>query len=155
MINIEEDDNLSSIFYNTNHFEVFCFHQIFIFQNKNNIMKEKTKLYKNYFLVGGFDINKKKGIIKLFKINFAEKYNEKKIEYIEEIKNIDKKFKGFNAPISYITQSSKTGEILACCWDGKIYSLEEPNIMIYLKYDNKNEKFIISKVFLWVKLDAK
>ena len=34
LINIEEDDNLSSIFYNTNHFEVFCFHQNLSFKIK-------------------------------------------------------------------------------------------------------------------------
>ena len=114
-------------------------------------MKPGDKYDTDYFLVGGFDLDRCKGMIKLYKVNYAQKYDQTRIKFIQDI-IIDKKdikarnlnlnnydeFKGFKGPINCITQSSKDGAILVSCWDGRIY-LFKINIEDYLKYD-KNDK---------------
>ena len=92
----------------------------------------------DYFLVGGFDKYKGKGIIKLYKLIRNEKVEDTKIEFIQ---NIDirktKEFNGFKSPITCITQSKRNLQILVSSLDGKIHLLSAPNIDIFLKYDEK------------------
>ena len=90
-----------------------------------------------YFLVGGFNPNKNKGIIKLFKLDYNEESFVKKIEYIQDVYTDNKYFKG---PISCITQSKSDGKILITCWDGSVYLFNKPEIDFYLK-ENENLKF--------------
>ena len=154
VVNIENNDfdlnkiNKKYYFYNTYNFEVYCFCPILILINSLDIILDKAKsvIYKDsgYFLVGGFDKNKNKGMIKLFKINYGKEYYETRIEYIENIIFNDNNFKGFKGPISCITQSSIDGKLLISCWDGNIYLFDKPNIEYYLEYDkliNKNMSF--------------
>ena len=117
--------------------------------------------YTDYFLVGGFDKNKSKGLIKLFKLVYDEtnynKINYIKIQYMQDInfyneytqvinqnENNNRNeiiFKGFRKPISSIIQSknisNNIGDILITCFDGNVYSFNCPNIDLYLKYDEQ------------------
>ena len=80
-------------------------------------------------------------MIKLYKIIYDEK-NKKvpSIEYIEDIKSFDNKFKGFNGPISCITQSKKDGNLLITCWDGNVYLIDKPYIKSYFQHDDEIKK---------------
>ena len=134
-------NNITKAFYDTGKFEVYCFCQIFTFEsieinilNKNKICNIGT----NFFLVGGFDPIKNQGLIKLYRINYnKENFDLTKIEYLQDIeiekenkkqKDNSKKFKGFNSPITCITQSKYTGNILITCFDGNVYLFTFPNI---------------------------
>ena len=128
-------------FYNTDYFEVNCFCPILDVKNNNSLddditKEENIKINKtNYFLVGGFDVDKGEGIIKLYEIIYSEKFNETSIKYIQDIiipKNDN--FEGFNNSISGITQSKITGNILVTCLDGNVYLFKPPNIDFYLSY---------------------
>ena len=102
-------DNSKYYFYNTGNFEVYCFCPLSLnIENENKYLDKDNKIIEtNYFLVGGFDINRKKGMIKLYRINYGKNYNNTTIEYIENLKikdnkdNKDKKIK-FKEPISCI-----------------------------------------------------
>ena len=128
--NINESDK---IFYNTNNFEVHCFCPILINEVVNFFKNSKFKKT-NYFFVGGFDKNRNKGIIKLYRIKKGKKI---KIEEIKEIykkkeivdinKEDNKEFKGFKGPITSIIQSTKNGNIIVSCWDGNVYLFKKPN----------------------------
>ena len=124
-------------FYNTNNFEVHCFCQLSILAELYILKNSNVFLKTVYFLVGGFDNKKRKGIIKLFKIIKEENeiYN---IKMIQDINIEDEKgsFKGFNKPISCITQSN-VGNILITCWDGNVYSLSVPNLKTLISFDNQ------------------
>ena len=128
-------------FYNTDYFEVNCFCPILDVKNDNSLddditKEENIKINKtNYFLVGGFDVEKGEGIIKLYEIVYSEKFNGTTIKYFQDIiipKNDN--FEGFNNPISGITQSKTTGNILVTCWDGNVYLFKPPNIDFYLSH---------------------
>ena len=60
----------------------------------------------------------------IFKILFYLIAKKKKVIRIKE-------------PISYITQSSKEGQLLVTSWDGNIYLFEYPNISYYLEYNKQ------------------
>ena len=149
-----------SYFYDTRNFEVYCFCQILLFQKEKILKEEMNITYTDYFLVGGFDKNKSKGLIKLFKLVYDETNDNKtnyKIEYMQDIifyneyiqkinrnENNNKNkiiFKGFRKPISSIIQSknisNNIGDILITCFDGYVYSFNCPNIDLYLKYDEQ------------------
>ena len=117
-------------FKKTGNFEVYCFCQIYNKMDKNKIIDEgkidNIKGKTNYFLVGGFDVSKHKGIIKLYKLKYNKKKQRVNIEYIEDIK--DSQFGNIRGPISCIIQSKKNGEILVTTWDKNIFSFKSPNI---------------------------
>jgi len=100
--------------------------------NKDN--KDSKLEETNYLLVGGFDNDLREGVIRLYKIIYGDKASITDIEYLQDIpfkekENID----GFNGPINCLTQSKKTGNIIANCYNGNIYLLTPPNINYYLK----------------------
>ena len=67
----------------------------------------------NYFFAGGFQKDKNKGMIKLYKINYGIEYYQTKIEYIQDIDFYNENnFKGFKESISTICQSNQKGDIL-------------------------------------------
>ena len=88
----------------------------------------------NYLFVGGFQKDKNKGMIKLYRINYGMEYYQTKFEFIQDIafKN-DNNFKRFKEPINSIFQSTNNGDILISCWDGYTYLFHKPNIEDYLK----------------------
>ena len=135
VVRIDENENykINDYFYNTDNFEVYCFCQILLKKEKeeNILQPESNFTESNYFLVGGFNVNKCKGIIKLFKIYYGNNYNETKIEYIDDIIFPDKNIGKCSGPISCITQSNNN-DFLISFWNGEIYLLKELNISKYL-----------------------
>ena len=120
---IEERDEK---FQETKNFEVYCFCPIFKI-DKKEILGPAQKIDTEYFLVSGFDTDKGKGLIKLYKVIYDEKSEKIEIEFIQDIiikKNIGngdlELFEEFKKPISCIIQSSQ-GEILVTCHDGNVY----------------------------------
>ena len=140
IMNLENGkENFYHQFYDTNNFEIYCFCQILDIKNDNIIDEDITnerniKINKtDYFLVGGFEEEKREGMIKLYKIKYNKNINETKIIYIQDIvvkKNND--FEGFENAISCISQSKITGNIIATCWDGNVYLFNPPNIDFFL-----------------------
>ena len=124
-------------FKNTKSFEVYCFCQIFIYEKKkntsffNNNYDNYERIKTNYFLVGGFEIGKSKGIIKLYKFIYNKKKKEVNIKYIKDI--ILKDENGgisiyIKGPISCIFQSNDDGKIIVTSWDNNIYLFDPPDI---------------------------
>ena len=162
-LEINNDINISKIFYDTGKFEVYCFCQIFKFNILNEIMilkrYKKIMIETEYFLVGGFDTIKRKGLIKLYRLNYNnDNFNLTDIKYIQDIdikkkykkdliieKNINNEknsenffnFKGFKGPITCITQSKFTGNILITCLDGNVYLFTFPNIIKLIKLNKE------------------
>ena len=137
-IEINNYNEISSIFYDTKDFEVYCFCQICRFENPNiEIMILMDNKYNNkmigteYFLVGGFNSIKKQGVIKLYKIYFNnDNFELTKIEYIQDIEI--KQNNIFKGAITCIIQSNYTGNILITCSDGKVCKFSSPNMKKYL-----------------------
>ena len=130
--------NISSHFYPTGNFEVYCICPLLNF-SKKDFLKDYEKFDTNYFLVGGFDLDRCKGKIKLYKVNYAMEYSQTIIEYIQDIIFDKNKFINFKGPISCITQSSINGDILISCWGGNIYLFSNVNFDFVLNYDKQDE----------------
>ena len=127
----DKEKDISNNFFDFDNFEVNCFCQI---GKSQNFEMDKT----NYFFAGGFDINKRLGIIKLLKLIYDRNgINITVIQdiFIEENENLE----GFNGTINNILQT-QNGKILVSCWNGKVYSFSEPNISYYLEEDLEEEK---------------
>ena len=143
-INSENKINISNSFYDTGNFEVYCFCPLMkedkdaklrIFQNNNFLIKT------DYFLVGGYDNDRKRGMIKLYKLKYNEN-NETSIEYIQEIKPEKRgKFEGFKKPISCMIQSKKDGKILLTSWDGNVYLFSNPKFESFLDSEEEENNF--------------
>ena len=91
LINLE-NGQYEHEFFGTDDFEVYCLCPLYITveknSSKNHKNKKETEAYStNYFLAGGFEVDKNKGAIKLFKLNIEEKNDDK------DNKNGDKKEK--------------------------------------------------------------
>ena len=139
---LQDNLYLSKIFYNTGDFEVYCFCPLLSF-NKNKIIEVNEKNDKKateYFLVGGLDLKKGKGLIKLYKVNYGKEYFQNKIDFIEDIVILHNNEKYLiHGAISCIIQSSINGDIIASSWDGNVY-LFDINLEYYLNY-NKNQLY--------------
>ena len=129
-------------FYDTKNFEVFCFCQISIVNNENPIYddisyKKNIKIINTkYVFVGGFDQNRKEGLIKLYRIDCDTLIKNTKIVFLQNIKIEEKNgFEGFKGAISCIKQSNIIGNIIITCWDGNIHLLKPPNIDYFLSCD--------------------
>ena len=127
--NIDNCKRIINEFYDTDNFEVYCFCPILNveYKNNNNLNINDEEFKKGikitdteYFFVGGFDLDKRIGIIKLFKIIYGDKIWKTKIKYLQDIEIEDKEnFEYFDGPISCINQSKKTGNISVTCYNGK------------------------------------
>ena len=151
-LQLEKDNNnkIFEKFYDTKNFEVYCFCPISEIKNKYVLDKNDEPQINEteYFFVGGFDLDKKEGLIKLYKVIYDDEIEKIEIEYILDIiiekkngKEDSKCFKGFKGPISCIIQSSSLGEILVTCYDGNIYLFTEPN------FDFLNQDYNIGLIF--------
>lgn len=136
--------DINDIFYDTKNFEVFCFCQLG-FKSKQNIERildieyEDNLSYTDYVLVGGYDQNKGKGIIKLYKL--VRRRKKTTLNYIKDI-NIkkNKNFNGFKEPISCIIQSKQKGNILITTWNGNVYLFTPPKDDFILKEKERERK---------------
>ena len=121
---IKKNEKLKYKFYPSDNFEVNCFCQI-------KISKEYKMIKTNYFFVGGFDEDKREGIIKLYEIKYIEEKNFD-IIFLEDIEIKDKFCKFFNGSINCIIQNN-TGKLLVSCLDGNLYAFSQPNIKFYFR----------------------
>ena len=147
----EDNEQVKLPFYDTKEFEVYCFCPLFEVNVGGNIISESEDIISRetkYFLVGGYDNNRKQGIIKLYKLIYDNKVFNTRIKYLQDIiikkrilsNNENENFEGFEGAISCITQSKRKGNILVSCYDGKIYLLSEPNLEFYINKDKKFEE---------------
>ena len=131
---------ISKNFYKTGSFEVYCFCPLLYF--KNNKILENNWEITNYFLVGGFDTKKCKGVIKLYKVNYGQQYTDNTIEYIQDIviKNEKGEYCGylFKGAVSCIIETNN-GQIVVSCWDGNVYLFGNLNIDFYYSGDNQTK----------------
>ena len=130
-IEIKENKELTTKYYETDSFEVNCLCKIDV--NENN---------HNYFFIGGLDIDKGEGMIKLCELIY--KNNEFKIDILDDIFSDDEASALFKSSINNIVQSKKSGKIIVSCMDGKVYSFSKPNINDYLEYDSEVEKELLN-----------
>ena len=130
-------------FYDTKNFEVYCFCPILeIIENQSVFEENNDKVQINdteYFFVGGFDLDRREGLIKLYKVIYNDEIEKITIEYIQDIiigrkvSNDDtESFSRFKGPISCMIQSSKGG-IFITCYDGSVYLFSKPDIDFLLK----------------------
>ena len=135
-------------FINTDNFQPYCLAQIYLVDTTNikdnECNKKERKRYStNYFFVGGFNEERAKGAIKLYKINFDNMPETITIEFVYDIilENEKEEFYGFNGAVTSIVQSFETGEFLISCSDGNICLFTPANINYFLYYDEqeKNE----------------
>jgi len=128
IINLDKNVIKYKEFYKTNNFEVFSFCPIERYDNSIFEPKKIEIIDKQYILVGGLDSSKKKGLIKLFKINFRKKIDGIKIEYIQDVA-FEKSFKR-KGSITSIYQNIKNGKIYVIFSDGNMSSFSPPKIGI-------------------------
>ena len=117
-LNVLEGETMEYKFYDTGNFEVYCFCQIF----GNSAI----------IFMGGFDLNKRRGIIKIFKVKDE---NETEIQFLQDIENIEDNNDSplFDLPVNNIIQTKDSGKIIITTIDGKIYLFSKPNLDFYLK----------------------
>jgi hypothetical protein len=148
--NENNEPKFNKKFIDTGEFEVYCFCPIKdekkgnLFAEINDYSDHSPK--KDIFFAGGFDNTLGEGRIKLFKL--VKKENEiKDIKFLQDVE-IEKttkmelieprtsqkkeiKVKVFNGAISSLIQSTTKGNILASCYDGRVYQLSKPNLEKY------------------------
>ena len=148
--NENNEPKFNKKFIDTGEFEVYCFCPIKD-EKEGNLLREVNDLSdnsrkKDIFFAGGFDNTLGEGRIKLFKL--VKKENEiKDIKFLQDVE-IEKttkmelieprtsqkkeiKVKVFNGAISSLIQSTTEGNILASCYDGRVYQLSKPNLEKY------------------------
>ena len=141
---LEDKQGINNPFYDTGNFEVFCFCFILKINSNNDILEKRKKkkiIDTDYFFVGGFNLDKGEGEIKLFKVIYSEKSSDNKIEFVQDIEfERNKDFNGFEGAVSCVIQAKKhnKGYILVTCYSGKVYLLTPPNLDYYLKTKEKN-----------------
>ena len=128
------DLNLKYKFYDTNNFEVYCFSKIYECNNP----KKKIKII--FFFAGGFDLDKRQGVVRLYKlIEFIDE-DKIKIKFLQEIEideEINEEFQGFNMPVNNITQLQHNGKMVITTSDGGIYLFSKPNIDFYINLEKE------------------
>ena len=134
----ETSQDIYNSFVGTQNFQPFCLAQINLVDISTT--EKNEKIYStNYFFVGGFDEEKGRGAIKLYKINLNYRPDNVTIECVDDIilENEEKKFYGFKGPVTSIVQSFDTGEFLISCSDGNVYRFSPANINYFLFYDEE------------------
>ena len=145
----DKQPDITNIFYDTKNFEVYCICPILKYKVININKKQYQTIDTNFFLVGGFEIDRKKGMIKLYKINYGIKYDKQtSIQYIKDIdaykinnEDIDHNeninIYQIKKPISCIIQTNIDESILVSSWDGNVYQLNNINLIIQDYLDNE------------------
>ena len=136
LINIDDINNniINNNFYETRSFEIYCFCPFLQIKSENtlNICNKNRIIDTDYFLVGGFNTKKHKGVIQLYKVSYDINNNNNTIEYIQDINfqnNNNHNFKGFNQPISSIIQDIINEDFSYWCkgvrWEEPVRGFEE------------------------------
>ncbi len=120
-VNSLEEENIKYKYYVTNNFIPYCFCQ----------------LYSSIFIfIGGFNLDKRRGEINLYKI-VNENINE--LIFVQNIEIFDDEynnFYGIDMPINSIIQIKDSGKIIVTSINGYIFLFSKPN----LDYYNKKHK---------------
>ena len=120
-INSLKEENIKYKYYVTNNFIPYCFCQ----------------LYSSIFIfIGGFNLDKRRGEINLYKI-VNENINE--LIFVQNIEIFDDEynnFYGIDMPINSIIQIKDSGKIIVTSINGYIFLFSKPN----LDYYNKKHK---------------
>ena len=115
-------------FYDTGDFEVFCFCHLINAKGEKGENDENGENYsdKHFLLVGGYDDNLNKGLVKIFEIIYDtnDKIELTKLKFRRNAYNLSNS----KQPINCIIQSSKTGEIIVASWDGSVKLFKKPNL---------------------------
>lgn len=115
-------------FYDTGDFEVFCFCHLINAKGEKGENDENGENYsdKHFLLVGGYDDNLNKGLVKIFEIIYDtnDKIELTKLKFRRNAYNLSNS----KQPINCIIQSSKTGEIIVTSWDGSVKLFKKPNL---------------------------
>ena len=127
---LENDENLSYKFHNTEEFEVNCICPINQSGDKNNTI---------YFFAGGLNIESSLPMIKLFKVIYDDESKRSDIAYLQDIEiKKTNEFKGFERSIACMLQNKEDRSILVGTSDGKVYAFSEPNLKYYSEdYEEK------------------
>lgn len=120
-------------FYDTGDFEVFCFCLLKKSANEEkgqNDENEENYVDKHFLLVGGYDNNLNKGLVKIYEIIYDtnDKIELTKLIFRRNAYNLSNS----KQPINCIIQSSKTGEIIVTSWDGSVKLFSKPNLDILI-----------------------
>ena len=119
-------------FYDTGDFEVFCFCHLINANKEKGENDENGENYadKHFLLVGGYDNNLNKGLVKIFEIIYDanDKIELTKLKFRRNAYNLSNS----KQPINCIIQSSKTGEIIVTSWDGSVKLFKKPNLDIII-----------------------
>ena len=127
-LELEKNDVIKKFYDEANdNFEVYCFCPLSFVKNKKEIINAKNNVIKNtdFFLVGGFDKNNGKGLIKLYKLIS----NNEGIS-IQFIKNVDDFSKDNNMSVQTnnkiicIIQSKTDGKIIITFDNGESTSFQ-------------------------------
>jgi len=117
-INNQEPSIFAPQFYPTDDFEVNCFLPIY----ENNGV--------HYILVGGFEVGKRRGNVKLYRLSSNIKAKKPKINYIQDA---IEEFVDFDGMINNIVKNEKNDIIISCLYgDDYIFKLPKNNDYIKL-----------------------
>jgi len=135
--NIGEKNRLINTFNETKDFEVSCFCPL-------RIKKDNKMIPTNYFLAGGLEEEKKRGVIKLYVVHYYEENGDKiKLEFLQDVEiETNDEFQGFNGNITCMMQSHRNGKIFISSSDGKLDLFSEPNLDYYLEENHIFQKLI-------------
>ena len=124
-------------FYDTDNYEVYCFCLITVKENNYILNDEKNKKYDTEcFLVGGFDQEKKSGIVKLYKFEKDEEISEIKFINCIDLEDILE----VKSPITCIHQFQSTDNLLITTLDGNVYLYKfDLNYIISVNAENDIE----------------
>ena len=115
-------------FHETQNFEVYCLCPLFNLVGNEIVNRENNELIEtNQFLVGGFNSDTNKGMIKLYEVNYNNDNHEKlEIKFIKDFETgitiKEEKTELFKGYITCITQSKYDRKLLVTCSDENIYS---------------------------------
>ena len=134
----EEDESIIK-FIETGTFEAYTFCQL----------KTKNDIQTDYFLVGGYNEEREKGEVKLYKNISNNKKNELEIKFITtlDLKNTNNSNFNENGIINYIIQCKKNKKVIICS-DKNMHIFSEPDFEFDEELINNDENDEIDWSFL-------
>ena len=143
-MNLEKGDKkFNEFFYETKNFEPSCICQLSNVENDNSITDDITDEQNievedtEFFVVGGFDPDKRIGVLKLYKLQYDKDHKNIIVKYLIDIEtedgDDDNSFEGFDTNITCITQSKIAGNLLINSLDGNIHLFKRPNLDVFTK----------------------
>jgi hypothetical protein len=143
-MNLEKGEKkFNEFFYETKNFEPSCICQLSNVENDNSITDDITDEQNievedtEFFVVGGFDPDKRIGVLKLYKLQYDKDHKNIIVKYLIDIEtedgDDDNSFEGFDTNITCITQSKIACNLLINSLDGNIHLFKRPNLDVFTK----------------------